>query len=744
MSDIEGGHRSLEAGRQAERLGDLAEARRCWHKAAEAASGDVPLQLLVIEALASAGLQGEADTILSRALARFPDNIWIARLAPLATQRKGDWEGALVQWRALVETFPREGIAYIGFAEALRHLGRLEEAETMAQQGTSGDPGFPWLYDLHATLAESRGAWDEAEARWQVIRSRFPEHGRSYASLARIKAQAGQLDQVETILRSGVEALPNDAELVCALLSNLVDQEKVEAAADLIRDRGAVADRDDRFYPLIARAFVKFAAHPSADAFVQTLLRQPWTVERQWLPAIVGPFAIALARQDRTAGPAEERIRRVLASDERTRVEEYVAVWLNFDRITDEDRRRVVERLIRDGQVSAVLALSQDAVQNENDLSRYGIRETVAEVVRDLCDAADDGLSDGSAFALLVLSFRFQPKSFRSLLERVPPAFGPAIERWFRPIARPVEAPALVPKRLRIAVCVSGQLRGYRAALATWAKLGLDAHDVHYFVHAWKDVGRKLPVSPSSGSGSPNLFAAYSRFMHEIDNDLLRRWYPSFFSQELVTEAELYDLYKADRVVVDDDTLPPFAAMNNSEKMHYKIHAAGRLAREAGDFDLVIRIRPDKEVAASNADWIDLLSYSERNDTIFVDRGKVSDGHFNLLIGDQFAFGTQRLMQIYEDTYNFQTESWAVRRPLFGPPHQAHISLALTCFYQAVDVEAADTIRFGRLLDAQARSPALLLQALQHDIGPVPRNHADSALLAAARADVAALGASMR
>jgi hypothetical protein len=54
----------------------------------------------------------------------------------------------------------------------------------------------------------------------------------------------------------------------------------------------------------------------------------------------------------------------------------------------------------------------------------------------------------------------------------------------------PAPALAFVPMRLRIALCISGQLRGYEAAHPSWSRLGLDRHEVTRFVHVWQDIGR--------------------------------------------------------------------------------------------------------------------------------------------------------------------------------------------------------------------------------------------------------------
>ncbi len=64
-----------------------------------------------------------------------------------------------------------------------------------------------------------------------------------------------------------------------------------------------------------------------------------------------------------------------------------------------------------------------------------------------------------------------------------------------------------------------------------------------------------------------------------------------------------YDAFKT----LVDDTAKQFAGFSNQQKMHYKIHAANEMARQIGDFDLHIRLRPDLDIKLIGFDWRDLL-----------------------------------------------------------------------------------------------------------------------------------------
>ncbi len=130
---------------------------------------------------------------------------------------------------------------------------------------------------------------------------------------------------------------------------------------------------------------------------------------------------------------------------------------------------------------------------------------------------------------------------------------------------------AVRPKRkLRIAVCISGQLRGYRQVFASWHHLGLERHDADYFVHVWRRIGRKIPLIPSKGH-LQRLFTdafcdAYADALRQHGARDLERAYPGFFrfftaGGDCVTQAELQRFYRTDAVVAEDDAAAPFCEL---------------------------------------------------------------------------------------------------------------------------------------------------------------------------------------
>src|SRR5262249_8363825 len=145
-----------------------------------------------------------------------------------------------------------------------------------------------------------------------------------------------------------------------------------------------------------------------------------------------------------------------------------------------------------------------------------------------------------------------------------------------------VAAAAPPPKRLRIAVCVSGQLRGFRTAFPTWQALGLDGHDVTYFVHTWRNIGIKPLFRTDPERQPPGFFETFERIRQQVADGTLIGLYPSLHHRDAfgaksplvhfeVERDELVALYETEFVVIEDDEAPEFAKFSNQEKMFHKI-----------------------------------------------------------------------------------------------------------------------------------------------------------------------------
>lgn len=299
-------------------------------------------------------------------------------------------------------------------------------------------------------------------------------------------------------------------------------------------------------------------------------------------------------------------------------------------------------------------------------------------------------------------------------------------------------APALAGRRKqRVAICLSGQLRGYEAALETWRAGFLRSIEPIFFIHSWDGIGRSDAqpfryVLPFEG---PRFCEAYREVTLSLGYEAMQARYPALYTalgEGNKADAEaLKALYATDNVVLEDDKGPKFDGFTNQHKMHYKIHAAGQMAQAAGDFDLHMRIRPDLATGLVGFNWADLREASAAHDRLFAE--KPYGLHYdNLMIGDQCAVATPEVMARYAGTWEHFPKLAQAGLALCPDSFTGHVSLALSAWTQGLDV-ARMPMRFGTLQDATPLPAPEILRALQADSRG---DSSDHALIAAINRDI--------
>lgn len=300
--------------------------------------------------------------------------------------------------------------------------------------------------------------------------------------------------------------------------------------------------------------------------------------------------------------------------------------------------------------------------------------------------------------------------------------------------------------KLRIAICVSGQLRGYKKALKSWKNLGAENHELTYFVHTWKYVGRKYPNPPSdSRSISGRFLEEWRKAWFKLEEAVMKERYKNFFKifsdGDIVTEDDLKKLYGAKNVIIEDDHDKKFEHFSNAEKMHYKVYECHKLARNSGqDFDLIIRIRPDRElIVEGEIDWKKIYDYLAQKNRLIVDSGPYLHPHAEYVIGDQIAIGTSNMMDRYAMTYKITQYLQKASITNLPKEHLPHTNFAYTTLYQNIEIENfskfhPNFLNCGNLLDPELLSPHEILEAIKNDVKD-SKNDIDLALLEAATYD---------
>ena len=305
------------------------------------------------------------------------------------------------------------------------------------------------------------------------------------------------------------------------------------------------------------------------------------------------------------------------------------------------------------------------------------------------------------------------------------------------------------PRRLRIALCVSGQLRGFKRAVPTWAKLGLDRHHVDTFVHTWQVVGRRRPDSDQGiRCFHDGMRRAYEQAYRSHGEAGMIARYPALMAflhnpQETTTVEELADVFHTRNIVLEDDRLPPYNGFPHPQKMYSKIESCHGLAVASGqDYDLVIRLRPDKEVKSGpQIDWHEIYQRSVDQHLIYADRPQVIHWvpPLGLFVGDQFAVGAAPLMAQYSRAYSATVD--AIYNNTYGFPKYffGHTNASFNGFFNGIAYDLLPGLEFGELMDPEHIDPQLLLSLLQQDMGGQPRDDQDQTFLNACGRDADAL-----
>jgi hypothetical protein len=247
-----------------------------------------------------------------------------------------------------------------------------------------------------------------------------------------------------------------------------------------------------------------------------------------------------------------------------------------------------------------------------------------------------------------------EQRSYRSLIE----LRTAALQRW-----RPARSPGRRPSRPRVALCVSGQLRGFQEAMPRLLSQLRSVCEVDVFVTTWDNPGLFLPrgihldrifsrqvadfFRNKPGSFRVNVKAILPGLPSIMGADAQARIgrLSEVFAgaQEIKIEPEAaFDRFLERKFQGQGDRFC------NQYKMFYLIHRTWRMAadhmkRTGCAYDLMVRVRPDLLVARLGMD--EILQKVVADDVVgFV--GCMDDG-----VDDKFAVSTPRAMQAYASVW---------------------------------------------------------------------------------------------
>lgn len=648
---------------------------------------------------------------------------------------------------------------------ACRGVGDTQGAERLLAEGVARFPDSVQFASNYA-LAAAGDDPGEILRRWQTVRDRFPGNTLGYFGQVDAHRKAGRRDLAEALLGEMTVLFPDNGDAAIHYA--------YESANENERRRRWLAippviTHLDEYWRLTCVVLVDCDAERDGDVIVKcvdALLAQTLGDGDVGVPYLITEYLRLLRYASPLAAPVHRAVMDRLAGDAPwTPVGELYALAFEVDMAAVKWGRLTIRHLL-DG--------SPRRFSHVFGSHALGVNRRAAELVPGLAElmlntGVVGRLSPDQVYRIAVVLYCTSREVFDRFVEAAArglpddrPLSDPAglftrIDRARRALVQPVP-PAAKAAPLKIALCVSGQMRGFRHALPSWSLLGLDAHEVDTYVDTWSIIGRRFPEPLQAHrvlSGS--VLERFREVTYALGGakPMMERYpiFRDFFDGgDVVTEEELKAVYRTDHVVVEDDRGNPRKDLHNIVKMHYKIQrCVGRAMDSGRTYDLVVRLRPDLLIEdRGGIDWHDIHRRSLAEGMIFADFPPCLSGtivtweigdSLPLMIGDLFAAGIPRAMIPYATVYSRNED--VIRQRFYGLPHcyVPHTSLALLLMQDGVHVDRMPGMHLEKLCDPGPVTTAVVYDLLRRDIGPEPRDRHDRLLLDACEADLAASGA---
>lgn len=299
-----------------------------------------------------------------------------------------------------------------------------------------------------------------------------------------------------------------------------------------------------------------------------------------------------------------------------------------------------------------------------------------------------------------------------------------------------------ISKKVKVALCISGQLRGYIEAFDTVKRFIINNKDIEVdvYIHSWKNIGaRQLSaINIERISSAMNFNKVFKEISYGFSEKELHNKYFSLnnliCNQQLITEKELELFYNTTNVVLDDENEDSFNQMTNSEKMYFKMYAVNQLVKESKKkYDIVIRTRPDIKIDKMfSLNWNKIAEMCNRRNIVFGDTYSYTLDFSLFAMSEAFIIGSQRNMDIYTSTWENMYYFQKYKMP--GNRFQAHEAGAFRLWISNVKMEILKGFVFSAcnqkkltildiksaLLEQLERSTniydQLLLNAIQKDL----------------------------
>lgn len=744
---------AAESARLAARHSDRAEAIRRWQGILDRFPHEPQAWIGTAGAFADAGRDEDAASCLRQGLDRHAGDFDLQLAAAWLFLRLRLLNEALAAWERIRQDFPDQAVGYIRGAETLNDAGLSADADAMLTEALQRFPHDPEVGLAYATIARRSGNLAEAARRLQAAAERHPKDLPLAHQWVETLLQLRRPAEARAAIGIVLQRFPNAPEIVQQAIRALWLAGERDEAVTLWR--AACANPDfppQETFRLAVEMLNEGAKPPHTGPLLRHLVAEPDSGERYWRPLLAPLLRPERMRRDHADIFAEF----VRASPDifTPAIRDIVRVALQIEVTADDIRRFFDTYVARDRLGIAGCLFSEIDMPGVYHAQARALFEAyVTEQI-----GRPDWITEAAAaeiVALLQFAAVASHTAYRNLLDAVRDRLDVAAlaDRNELQSAEGIlgsilagcggTAASAVPKhrrRLRIALCISGQLRGYQEACSSWSSLGLDRHDTTVFVDTWSAVGlnwaRIWTFTRGHHSLHDTLNAAGPDFVRTRYPRLAKALDEAMTASGTVTVPQLQEFYGTQHVRLEDDRDVKFAGRSNQWKMFYKMSAALGLAKDIGqDFDLVIRARPDREIVdAAEFDLREVLAVSAKENVLFMldHPGVLRDGG-RFWLGDQFALGTPQVItafcNILPDIRAFENAGRLPRD--VDPSLPMHFTPFLMTFYRGILVRPIPGVEFGDFINPPLLNVAEIHDLLLQDLRARSADDFDTALLRA-------------
>jgi tetratricopeptide (TPR) repeat protein len=680
----------------------------------------------------------QAEDILIKAAAQFPADTGLLQELAFVAGQNGHWETAERCWRDLIAARPDAVSGYRELANALKAQGKPDEADRALKEGQERHPNSLELASAAGDMLVSRGNYLEGARHYEAMLARFPHEVGPRVQLIEALIHLDRAQDALAVISEALTQWPSNTHLNQKKIELLLRSGEQESAFQLFRK---IADSDlsvDFKYSVAWQIFLSKPPEDIAIQLVDYFIDQPDPGDRLWLPFI----SVMIYR----AGEVREFAKQLLATGRIHGSGPAYSIFkaLSGDIFSDEELDGFFSLYLPSGRIP----IMANTIGFFYYAGKAGVKEHIAKLFEEYIARQlrpDWEPEPIELLACFIFAAVFSERAFAGLLtwcRRKLPAQDPSLPlstaagvissiiRHARLDAvdkssNSMSSPAIVRRqgKLRVAMCVSGQLRGYEAARPSWDTLDFGEAELSYFVSTWREIGQNWDRAWTPYRDFPLIFNAIKgpRGM-----ELVKSRYPQLGSAmvealrvgEAAKPEYLRELYGTDQIEIEDDRKGIFVNQPNTWKMYHKIGRAHEMALGSGkDFDLFVKIRPDQRIDGKRElDWGEIADVSARGKILYLDI-RLEFTSDILKMGDQFVVGARDAMDVYAGIGKFYPANRAPDNILFdAPPRLApHTTPGYYCTYNGVIARWMTGFRFNGMLNPTALTPSEILALVRLD-----------------------------